>query len=605
MLAKIEKAGIKWSVSFNFSSGNMKQFSAFCETVGRCHEPVPSSREPGVWQINEEDIGLFRELEEKYGGSKREKAGGRLASMLSGSTKKITEYEHMGDGMKLSPYFYQKEIIKFCVDTGESLIVAPCGAGKSAILIGTYMELLRAGRINGPGLIVVKASLKTQWHSEVMKFSGLRPSIIRTFKASAHREIAALKRLERRKAAEDKLQKAREAVEAKFMSQFDGDILIANYETLMDEKVRTALHRLKPEFIAADEIHCIKDFSTRRSKCLCEFNDAPVRIGATATPVKRDPQDLFGIFRFVKPDLFPSKSWFAGRYVRFGGYGRVIGSRNEKELNEKISPYMIIKTKDEISSQLPRLIVAQRHCEFSEKQKAMNDRIMAELDKLHKKEKRIFAKYGGNERLVKQDKEFMEIEASILARQTFAQELADSEALLLDSDSEAAKGYATGDRSEKLELLIELINEITESGEKVCVFSRYRRMQGIITERIRKEPHLKDMGIAYVNGSLSDEQRYHEVYDRFRDDEGCKVLLMSDAGAEGLSLSWCQYLIEYEPAESYAMETQRHGRIERADSTHDTSYVYQLIVNGSYDEIGQKIVAKKEKYDNQIVKGLA
>ena len=80
---------------------------------------------------------------------------------------------------------------------------------------------------------------------------------------------------------------------------------------------------------------------------------------------------------------------------------------------------------------------------------------------------------------------------------------------------------------------------------------------------------------------------------------------MSDAGAEGISLGKAKYLIEYEPAESYSIQTQRRGRIERADSVHDTVFVYQLIAEKSYDEIALKVIAKKEKYDAAIIKGVS
>jgi ERCC4-related helicase len=80
---------------------------------------------------------------------------------------------------------------------------------------------------------------------------------------------------------------------------------------------------------------------------------------------------------------------------------------------------------------------------------------------------------------------------------------------------------------------------------------------------------------------------------------------MSDAGAEGLNLSLCKYIIEFDLAESYAIQTQRHGRIERSDSVHDTDFVYQLIANDSWDQIQQKIVEKKEGYDTELIKSLA
>jgi len=63
-------------------------------------------------------------------------------------------------------------------------------------------------------------------------------------------------------------------------------------------------------------------------------------------------------------------------------------------------------------------------------------------------------------------------------------------------------------------------------------------------------------------------------------------------------------MIEMDLALSYAVQTQRHGRLERADSVHDTVYVTQLIMENSWDEIAKKVIDKKEKFDISIVKGV-
>ena len=63
-----------------------------------------------------------------------------------------------------------------------------------------------------------------------------------------------------------------------------------------------------------------------------------------------------------------------------------------------------------------------------------------------------------------------------------------------------------------------------------------------------------------------------------------------------------KYLIELEPADSYLIQTQRHGRIERASSNHDTVFVYQLIATDRYDEIALQIVNKKEGYHSRIIR---
>ena len=568
------------------------------------------------WLVSDSAYRELKALEQKLFPAKVP-AKQKMASIIKSETKQVDGADEMGADMKLQPYPYQKEVIKFALDAESALIVSPCGSGKTPMGIGLYLEAVKAGKIHGPGLIVVKASLKTQWAAEVRKFSHLRPKVLLTSKDASKNYASAIKRREKKLQSTKSLPEQkeiaagianlkREAQDA-FESQFEGaDLLIANYETLRDAKVRAALHRARVDFVFADEIHFAKSDTTERSKALCEFNDATIKAGATATPLQRDPRDLYGIFKFINPALFPKKGAFERMYIRWAGRGRVAGSKNEKQLNEEISPFMIIKTKEEVAKQLPSLVVTQRYCQFEPAQLEASNRLMEELDELHEQEKRL------NERLsdaeAKNSPELQRIEAGILMRQTFAQELADSEELLGGSDSETAQRYLTGKSDNKVELLMEMLEEIIGSGEKVCVFSRFTKMQQVITAQIEKEakknPVFKGVRIAYVNGALSGERRFDEVYNKFRDQDEYKVLLCSDAGAEGLNLSTCKYMIEVEPAESYAIQTQRHGRLERADSIHDTVFVYQLICEDSWDEIGRKIIDKKERYDGQIVKGV-
>jgi ERCC4-related helicase len=79
---------------------------------------------------------------------------------------------------------------------------------------------------------------------------------------------------------------------------------------------------------------------------------------------------------------------------------------------------------------------------------------------------------------------------------------------------------------------------------------------------------------------------------------------MTSAGTTGISLSACKNLIEYDLAQSAADQIQRHGRVKRADSVSRISNVYQLIVDDSYDTIQQRIIDKKQGYEDEIIKGL-
>lgn len=526
----------------------------------------------------------------------------------------------VGSQLKLPLFPYQKETVSFCLDKQDALIVLPCGSGKTPIGISLYLDARKRNLINGPGLIVVKATLKTQWGKEVEKFSDLKAKILDTEKAICSNINGKIRR--RQKKIDELLKEntlssnaeiasltkeidalEEEAVKA-FQGQFDGaDLYIANYETLRDTVVRKELHKRNLSFIFADECHYIKNASSARAKALCEFANVFMRFGATATPIQKNPEDAFSIMKFLKPSLFPSHSAFCSHYLRYSGYGIVSGSKNEKELRNKLAPFMIVKTKEEIASNLPDVVPITRYCTMDPKQVEMTEQILEEIKDLKAKQEQILKGFK-NPSQAKEDPTFAALNANIVARQTFAQELADAESLLSSSDSEMAQNYVTGVKTNaKLDLLIDLLEEIISSGEKVCIFSKYKRMQDVITFRLQKEPELKDVKIAYVNGSLSSEQRYEETYTKFRDNDDYKILLMSDAGAEGVNLSKARYLIEYEPADSYLIQTQRRGRIERADSIHDTVFVYQLVAEKSYDEIALKVIAKKEKYDAVIIKG--
>ena len=528
------------------------------------------------------------------------------------------KYNDIGKNMKLQPYDYQKEAIYYAIENKDALLVLPCGAGKTPIAIGIYLEAIERGIISGQGLIVVKASLKKQWQKEVSKFSDFTSNILQTYSDCCSNILNKIKTRKRkiekleitdpkRATLVSEIKALEKEADEKFNSQFkDADLLIANYETLLDEKVLNALILKNLECVMCDEIHYAKTHTTDRSKALYNFNNATIKIGATATPITKDPRDVYGIYKFINPDLFGKVGNFQKRYINFAGYGKINGFKNMDELKEKISDYIFIKTKKEVASQLPKLKVIPLYCELSSSGAAKTAEMLEELDVLNKQDFEIRRKCK-SEAEAMLNEELQKIGAKILALQTFCQELADSPLLLTTSDSDMSKQYAEGinlKENPKMDLCIEKVQEIIDSGEKVIIFSRYERMQQILTDALRKNID-KNLKIAYVSGSLSAEQRYEEAYTKFKEDPEYKVLLCSDAGAEGLNMGHCKYLIEYDLAISYAIQTQRHGRLERADSVHSNVIVYQLIANNSWDEIQQKIVDKKEGFDEDIIKSLA
>ena len=434
-------------------------------------------------------------------------------------------------------------------------------------------------------MIVVKASIKLQWPDEIQKFSDYTAGIVNTYASST-----AYKRKSNKY--------TNKQINDIFKEQFNYDLLVLNYETLNDDKVIKQLKKENIEFMYVDEIHVIKSVKAKRSRSLYKMNYVPYKFGATATPIQKDPLDIYSIYKFLKPGLFSNISDFKSMYIKYNYYGFPVGSINEKILHRKIKPYMSIKSQDEVSKELPELVIIPKYCELYPKQLEVSNKLIEEIQEFKNQEYEIVKKYGSPEAARDKDENIGKLDGNIMARQTFAQEIADTEELLDASDSNLAHAYLTGCESNKIKLFLDLLDEIFQANEKVCVFSKYKRIQPILDSYINNK--FKDIEIAHISSDYTNELRYQEVK-RFKENNNCKIILLSDAGAEGINLESCQYLIEFEPADSFLIQTQRRGRIVRASSTHSTVYVYQLIAKESYDEIALKIVKKKKTFSDTIV----
>ena len=529
-----------------------------------------------------------------------------------GGYKNKELYNTIGNSLKYKPYEYQREVVDFILRKQSTLIVASCGAGKTIIGICAYKELKDRNIINSKALILVKASLKEQWKSEVAKFSDLKARILETpssinakYKSKIsklNKKISTLDKNKNKKEVKElnkEIKKLNKEMKENFNSQFndDSDIYIVNYELLLNKDIKKSLKNTDISFIFADEIHMIGSLSAKRSKAAHELQ-ADFKIGATATPITKNPNNIYSIFKFIKPDLLGTHLEFENRYLTKNFFGQVNGLNEytKVELQEKIGNYIIKKDIADIGKQLPKLLCIPVYIDLDVKQIEMHNKIMKEKDDIKEQMKQLKNKPKGSfiEEGVTVEDKMEDLETKSLALSQYAQELADEPKLLLNSKF-GQKYYVEIAENKKLSMLLEVVTQIIESGEKVVIFSRFTKMHDIIAEAITNA--IANVKIAFVRGELNSKQRFEEVYAKFRDMEEYKVLIMSDAGAEGINASKAKYVIEYDLAKDFATQTQRQGRIQRADSIFSNVIAYQLIGNDSQDIRQQMTVSKKEEYN--------
>ena len=495
-------------------------------------------------------------------------------------------WDDIGKDMKLKPFPYQREVIYFAFNNPESLLILPPGRGKTPIGIGIYLELLNNKKTNKPAIVCTKASLKFQWVQEISKFSNLKA-----------REI-----------------KTPSAMGKKFDEQFNNvDIFVLNYETLKNKEVCKAIKKKNPDTIIVDEIHYIGNRTAEKSKALHKFNKLKYKIGLTATPITKNPINLYSIFNFIKKDVFDKYSDFINNYIELDYYGNFKKCIDEEGLKEAIRPYTLVKDDAEIAKQLPKLQVSQIECEMTPQIAKATKKMFEIEEELKQKIYDYSVNFKGRKEDLFIDDTFILLNNKVMECIHFNQEIADDPYLIEKSTSKFKNEIKLSNKDcPKYNLLVSVIEDILSKNEneKICIFTKFKTMQIELAKRLEKQFTKISKNESYickcalVNGDMNSQERYHQAYELFQNNDDYKFLIATDAMNEGVSLSKCSYLIEFDLSDSYAIQKQRHGRIVRADSVSRTSYVYQLILKNSWDERQLNIIKQKEGFNTTFVENL-
>jgi SNF2 family DNA or RNA helicase len=135
----------------------------------------------------------------------------------------------------------------------------------------------------------------------------------------------------------------------------------------------------------------------------------------------------------------------------------------------------------------------------------------------------------------------------------------------------------TGETSAKLEVLMDQVEEVLESGHKALVFSQFTSLLSIVRARLDK------LGVPYeyLDGRTRDRQARVE---RFQNDAKCPLFLISlKAGGLGLNLTAADYVFLLDPWWNPAVEAQAIDRAHRIGQTRPVS-AYRLIARDTVEE---------------------
>jgi len=421
------------------------------------------------------------------------------------------------------------------VDLGFGSILADdMGLGKTLQVLTLILHLKNQNKLKKKVLVVAPTSLLFNWEREIEKFC---PSLNSFIYHGQNREIP----------------------------KKDLDIVITSYGMIrQDEKL---FKKEKWFLMVVDEAQNIKNPLTKQTKAIKSIA-SDNKIALSGTPVENRLADYWSIFDFTNKHYLSTAKKFTKRFI--------VPIEKERDKNALdtfkmiTKPFILrrLKSDKSIIADLPDKIVNDVYCNLSPNQTAlyqeMVDSIMEEVDNSEGIDRKglIFKLINALKQICNHPNQF----------------------------TKSKKPVVTKD-SGKLEVLMNILENINENNEKVLIFTQYVEMGNIIKDLVENALNTEVM---FLHGSLTRKKR-DEMVNAFQTNSQKKIFIVSlKAGGTGLNLTAANNVIHYDLWWNPAVENQATDRAYRIGQK-DNVMVYRLITTGTFEEkINDMIKAKEE-----------
>lgn len=348
---------------------------------------------------------------------------------------------------------------------------------------------------------------------------------------------------------------------------------VINYEEVFREGIYEMLLRWEPDMVILDEGHRIKSHTSKTAKACYDLGDqAKYRLLLTGTPMTNSITDVYGIMRFTDQNVFGSNFYaFRNRYCVMGGYQskQVIATKNQEECTEKLCSRSLRVTKAD-ALDLPEETTETRYVQLS------------------KEERKIYEDLRRNSLA---ELEAGEVTATIVITKMLRLSQVASGFIKLDEEETVRQiGHS------KLDVLREVLEELTGAGQKVVVFARFTAEIRAIC-KVCEEMRLK---YVMIDGSVKKEVR-GDIQDQFQNDPDTMVFVgQLTAAGEGITLHAASYTVFFSTSYSYKDFSQAKARIHRKGQTRPCTHI-ALVSEGTIDEQVYEALSRKEDLAGNII----
>ena len=449
---------------------------------------------------------------------------------------------------KLRPY--QKNGYKWLNYMGElgfgACLADDMGLGKTVQVLA-YLDRLRNGEPDAHCLLVVPASLLSNWQKEAAKFAPELP--LEVFHDGTAKSIS-----------EDLKSRSEEALPFLCITTYG---MVARVE---------AFRRLHFRCLILDEAQAIKNPTTKQTRAVKEIS-ADMRIAMTGTPIENDLINLWSLFDFLNRGLM-------GTAAEFREFAKKLTEHPEyyEKLRRMVSPFMLrrLKTDKSVIRDLPEKIEVLDYAPLSKKQAVLYRRVLTDLQD-------TLEKVDGIQR-----------RGIVLASIMKLKQICNHPAQYLDQTD-----YAEED-SGKFALLREICETIRDKRERVLIFTQFREIIPALQEFLTGVFGRKG---CVLHGGTSVRER-GRIVDAFQGENYVPYLILSvKAGGTGLNLTKASHVIHFDRWWNPAVENQATDRAFRIGQKNNV-IVHKMVCKSTVEErIDEIIRSKKELAENVIGSG--
>jgi len=424
------------------------------------------------------------------------------------------------------------------------------GLGKTIQVLSLLLTLKEnKGASRKPSLLVLSASLLSNWKSEMKRFAPTLSALFVHPSESDKKTIETLGKNPGKPLAKT-------------------DVVLTTYGMLLRQKW---LVDVDWRLVILDEAQAIKNPSARQTKTVKDLK-ADARIALTGTPVENRLSDLWSLFDFLCPGLL-------GSAARFKKFVKGLEDREHDRyapLRNLVRPYVLrrLKTDKRIIADLPDKTEMKAFCGLEKKQAAVYAKSVEELA----------AALEGLDGMKRRG-----LVLAYLMR--FKQICNHPSQFLGDGEYDPA-------HSGKFNRLGAICEEIASRQEKVLVFTQFREMTdpvaSFLTDVFGRE------GLILHGGTAVKKRR--KLIDTFQREDGPPFFVLSlKAGGTGLNLTAASHVVHFDRWWNPAVENQATDRAFRIGQ-HRNVVVHKFICRGTVEEKIDALIEEKTNLADDILK---